>query len=387
MTLQSTNIFLQNNGVSRLRNEAESFISESLQESEDKPIHAFDQARYIDWNAPTLENVDLSLPVSRFLAYKLGPDMVDNDTSMLVTVARYNQHNTLLDPLTLERQYRQDDEQVLIYKKLFEISSFEADEPVSLEGMFDLAAGDKVPFRGDTLTSPWTPLKTYVNRIIGKGSLTKAESRLKDLFGGKIKGVRSAAQVWSESAPAVSETLDEILSDRAKSFIDMSDTLANFIICPLLCNAERVAKNAVNDTVDYYLAHIYMFFQSGWDVRYLNRLFAASPVRRVYPKYDSIEDVSGEVNKSTASFIRMLVIAGIVTWEDFVNEMRVRAFCDDDLIPLDMRTGCAMRWDGQRHLDVMTASIKEDEARFEILTDCLALRNVDVNEKLYEQLV
>ena len=367
---------LHNNSVSRTRNAAKTLLMQKLDEDITAPIHASDQDDYSNWS----EQEGRKSPLAKFFYYRYGPEDIDNDVSALATVARCILHPAL-DLSSFSRQYYDEGtrgDRIIVFKKKFQVWAKDRDQV----------------FRGDTCTSAFTPLKTFANHYMTENANSDKTKRLRALLGADAISKSSQLKViWDDagSRDLLIDAIEDILPASANDFLGCSDTLGNMIACPIGCNTTRVNNTGTNDTIDYYLAHIHMFFENDRDIRYLHRLFAQYRLhgigRNIYPTFDSIDEVRSEpVSFAAKNFLGMIELFEIDSWKRFVSEFRLAAFCDEDLNPLSMMTGKAIGWNGEKHLDVCPSNATEDEARFENLANCISKRNECINSVLASSL-
>lgn len=365
------NEFLQNQSTLRTRNNSIKFIKDSLAKDVDAPIHASDQPNYSDW----YEQPDQDSPTAKFFYYRYGGQEIDNDVSALPTAVRGLLH-PFLDPDSFSRQYYDEGtygDVITIYRKKFQLFAIEDVDAV---------------FRGDTCTSAHTPLKLYLNHYMEENpsdDKTRSLRRCLDIpEGGRMPSSGKLEEVWKRSREELCDIIDDMLADEVAQFLKLSDTLGNMMICPAGCNTSR-SNWGMSDTIDYYMAHIYMYYANACDVRYLSRLFAQYYVggQARYRIYEHIDDVQTDAELfAVKNFLHMLELMGANSWEKFVDKMYLRAACDDELIPLSLITGETITWDGIGHLSVAPANMEEDVARCVNLCKLLRQRNIHINDAL-----
>lgn len=345
----------------------------------DRIVHLTLQPNYMP-----ADDKDYIDSVYRNLHYKTCTPECDNDVSLAAWAVYLGMH-PFLDKDSLRRQHRHDNRTwtTIVYDRKYVCSSV----PGKVLGNKRASIGNYI---GDTCTSIWTPVKNHASRNLKAGlEEGRAESvELAELLGkSSMPGVEGVKKLMSgKDSERFLELFEAHLSPAAKMAIDMSDTVGNIMLCPVGCNATRAGTWGDCDSIQYFLAHVYKYFETG-NVRFLNRLFAGHYVagRLVYEKHESLSDVPSEPNKCAEAYLAMLDRAGVADWEGLLDEFCFHSFCvehDEELRPMDFRFGHPVEWDGEGHYDATSRSLEEDDKMFSNLADAIIRRNAEIHEKL-----
>lgn len=344
----------------------------------DKLVHLSRQPNYLTYPDGEIDGLE------QFLFYKACPQQIDNDVSAGAWAVYLAMH-PFLDEKTLRRQ---------TYHDARTWTTVVFDQKLTCDSSSSKVLGNRRTSRdgyiGDACTSMWTPLRNHLNHAIQEG--LEAENgdtaRLVEILGrDEVKSWDAFKKLYLDKN--VSEELGNLvrthISPACMLALELSDTIGNMMVCPQGCNATR-SNWGKNDTAEYFLVHVYKYFEMG-DVRFLNRLFAGAEKgnRGRYVEYRTLDDVPAVANYAAKGFMVMMERAGVDGWEDFVDKFCFCSFCvewDAEIRPMDLRRGRPFEWDGEAHYEVATKNLDEDARMFSNLNDCVIKRNVEIAAKI-----
>ena len=347
----------------------------------EKIVHLSLQPNYLSYPDEVRDDA-----LSRFLYYKSNEQDIDNDVST-AAFATYLSMHPFLDGETLRRQSYHDSQKwvtVVSDQKLICSSA-----PGKVLGN---TRNSVHHYAGDTLNSMWTPFKCHVNKMLRSGIIEEREESLalEEMLGRfGLSSISQAKELYRGSdGKAFLELLRAHVSPSCLMALDMSDTIGNMVLCAEGCNTTRQSYGR-HDTAEYMLAHVWKYFVSGKDVRYLNRLFAGCGSRR-YIEYDSIGEVPNEANWCAQRFIAMMERAGCAdSWEEYLNAFCFRSFVvehDAELRPIRMLTGNPIEWDGEKtYKDWDWDDVEDDVKAFSNLTECIIKRNAEIAARIGDE--
>lgn len=352
-------------------------IDEQLEEQIEDLKNKFVQGYFRDRNLlEQFGHVDCENNLKRFALYRTGAkwENIDNDVSLAAVVM----YCMIYDWLELKNIRRQ---------MLFYSSS-----PCNAWKKFEIKCENGHCYRGDTMTSAWTPFRKYLELLLDgtDDSLHEYKSIMMQLFkkdeGGTLYTtminneeydnfrVAACLQLLLSTNRNFLETVDKVISEEAKKFLDNYMKSGNFIAVPECFNASR-SNGGQWDTVDRMLWKIYQYFCNGNDSKYLYEMFTKNKCVAVENCLKWFED-SG-INKEDININR---------WKKFVKENLLEPFVDldtPDWKPISLKTGAPISEDDEDYRP-MPEDLGKCEKFFETVNKGIEERNKLIWEKCKE---
>lgn len=233
-------------------------------------------------------------------------------------------------------------------------------------------------YSGDFTTSAITSFKLYLQYKLQEGNVSMEFSKLFALKNGIIctppsvpeddyKGLTDYIYKNISNSEFV-HTVSNELTGEVNSFIYNCFKSGNFIAVPECFNSPR--SNFGNwDTVDRMMWKIYQYFENGKDIEYLKQLF----------KHDQDE--------AACNCINWFEDAGINSWEDFVRVNLLAPFTDDNLVPICLKTGEAIKLPiTEQKYEPMPANLAECEVFFKTVNKGIIKRSDLIWDKINKRL-